>query len=370
MDVHSGPRRAAPRRSPWKVWAIVVIAVAVVLGGGFALAYSMDWLKHTTEDSGPIVTDVPTPAPLETLTPMPKPRWALTGVVGNIVERPALVVKVENAEESRPQEGLEDADIVFEEMVEGGTSRYAAIFHSTLPEQIAPIRSVRPMDGPITAWTGGLLAFSGGQEVFTSRARNDGLQLISMDWGADGFSREPSRYAPHDVAGDTAAFLAQADGDHQASPPQFCTFDTDGKSSTALLSGTATSTVAVMISSVARPMWTWDDVSRVWLRSEGATPAMAASGVQLSAANVLVLSVEVVMLAGTDAAGTHIPETIVVGQGTGMVASGGMSAPITWQKDSETAPWQFFDESGAPLVLTPGQTWVELVPTSGNWAAS
>ena len=371
MDTHSSPRRAAPRHAKRKIWVYVVVAVIVVLGGGGA-AYWFGLFDHPTGD-GPIVTDVPTPLPTETLTPMPKERWALTGVIGDhglVTERPALVVKIENAPESRPQEGLEDADIVFEEMVEGGVSRFAAIFHSTLPEQIAPIRSVRPMDGPITAWTGGLLAFSGGQAQFTSRAENDGLQLISMDWGADGFSREPSRDAPHDVAGDTASFLAQADEDHQSSPPQFCAFDTTSTGGTAQTSGTATTTVSVSISSAAQPTWTWDTASNMWLRAEGSTPAMAASGAQLSTANVLVVDVNVVMLEGTDAAGTHIPETIVVGQGTGLVASGGMSAPITWQKDSETAPWQFFDASGAPLVLNPGSTWVELVPSSGSWSVS
>ena len=370
MEANSGPRRAKTSRSPLRIWIIVAVVVVVVLGGGVAGAYATGLLKHKTDDLGPILTDIPTPVPTEVLTPMPKPKWALTGVIGNLVERPALVVKVENAEESRPQAGLEDADIVFEEMVEGGISRLAAIYHSTLPEQIVPIRSVRPMDGPITAWTGGLLAFSGGQEQFTSRARNDGLQLISMDLGADGFSRVRGRYAPHDVAGDPAAFLAQADGNHQASPPPFCAFDADGTGSTAQISGTATSTVSVQISTVARPTWTWSDLSHMWMRAEGSTPAMTASGVQLGADNVLVLDVNVVLLAGTDAAGTHIPETIVVGQGTGMVASGAMSAPITWQKDNESSPWQFFDASGAPLILNPGQTWVELVPTSGSWSVS
>ena len=354
------------------MWIIVVVAIIVILGAGGA-AYWFGFFDRATDDDSPIVADVPTPLPTETLTPMPKQRWPLTGAIGDlgvVVERPALVVKVENAPESRPQEGLEDADIVFEEMVEGGISRFAAIFHSALPEQIAPIRSVRPMDGPITAWTGGLLAFSGGQAQFTSRAENDGLQLISMDWGADGFSRETSRDAPHDVAGDTASFLAQADDSHQSSPPQFCAFDTEGTGGTAQVSGTATTTVSVVISSAAQPTWTWDASSDVWLRAEGSTPAMATSGVQLGAANVLVVDVDVVFLEGTDAAGTHIPETIVVGQGTGLVASGAMSAPITWQKDSETAPWQFFDGSGAPLVLNPGSTWVELVPTSGSWSVS
>jgi len=348
----------------------MVVVVVVVMGGATAAAYWTGILPHSTRDLGPITTDIPTPKPTETLTPMPKPRWPLTGVIGQPVERPALVVKVENAPESRPQEGLENADIVFEEMVEGGISRFAAIFHSNPPDQIAPIRSVRPMDGPITSWTGGLLAFSGGQEQFTSRARDDGLQLISMDWGADGFSRIKGRVAPHNVAGDTAAFFAQADGDHQASPVPFADFDTEDKDCTAVQSGTATATLSVKISSAARPTWTWDAASEQWMRAEDTKPAMTQAGTQLGATNVLVLSVSVVTLGGTDAAGTHIPETIVVGGGDGLVASGGMSAPITWQKDTETSAWQFFDSSGNPLVLNPGTTWVELVPTTGDWTTA
>jgi len=298
------------------------------------------------------------------------PTWPLTGIAGDVVDRPALVVKVENSSEARPQEGLESADIVYEEMVEGGISRLAAVYNSTLPTRIVPIRSVRPMDGPITAWTGGLLAFSGGQAQFTNRAQQDGLQLLSMDAGAKGFSRVSSRPSTHDVAGDPAAFLAQADAAHQSAPPAFAAFDTDGSGSTAQRQGTMTSQVSVTISTIAHPNWTWDAASGRWLRSEGSTPAMDASGDQLSASNVIVLGVQVQYLSLTDAAGNRIPESLVVGQGAGIVVSGQMSAPITWQKADESSPWQFLDATGAPVTLTPGNTWVELVPNSGTWSVS
>jgi len=78
-----------------------------------------------------------------------------------------------------------------------------------------------------------------------------------------------------------------------------------------------------------------------------------------------------VSLTGTDAAGTHIPESIVVGGGAGLVATGGMTAPITWAKDSETSAWRFYDEAGIPINLLPGNTWIELVPkNSGSWSVS
>ena len=375
MEDGPNPRRAAREGLGRTTWMIIAVAVVVVLGGAAVGAYfggvfnrpGLDPLPDPVAGS---LSYSPTPTPSPT-PPPPPPRWALTGQLGDIAERPALVVKVENSADARPQTGLEDADLVFEEMVEGGISRYAAVFHSTLPAQVLPIRSIRPMDGPLTGWTHGLIAFSGGQAQFIDRARADGLQIFSMDAGAPGFSRVRGRVAPHNVGGDPQVFISRADADHQASPPPFCDFDTEGTGGTAASQGTPAARIAVTISTIARPNWDWDAATGRWLRSEGSQRALAASGAQLAATNVLVLSVDVVTLPGTDAAGTHIPETIVVGGGSGLVASDGMTAPITWQKDSETDVWHFRDANGAPVLLTPGNTWIELVPRgTGNWSVS
>jgi hypothetical protein len=287
-------------------------------------------------------------------------------MTGDIPERPALVVKVENSIDARPQEGLDSADIVFEEMVEGGISRYVALFHSTIPYHIVPVRSIRPMDGPIAGWTHGVMVYAGGQAPFEERAQADGLQLIS---GGEGLGRTDDRYAPHNLAANPEKLLTRADGDHLAAPPQFASFVT--ADSTAQTVGAPAGTLSVTISPIATPEWAWDANAGAWMRWEDGDPAVVVDGTQLSATNVLALSVDVTMLDFTDAAGSHVPETIVVGSGSGVVMSGGASAPITWQKDSETAPWQFFDATGAPLKLLAGNTWVELVPAgSGSWTVS
>jgi hypothetical protein len=88
---------------------------------------------------------------------------------------------------------------------------------------------------------------------------------------------------------------------------------------TAVTQGVAAANLAVAISAVAKPNWSWDEASGAYLRSEGQTPAQSASGVRLSAQNVVVLSVEVHNAGGTDAAGSPIPETMIVGSGTGLV---------------------------------------------------
>ena len=111
-------------------------------------------------------------APTTEAPPPPPPTfpWPLTGVeTTDIVQRPALAVKIENSSESRPQSGLNSADLVWEEVVEGGITRFVAVYHSTLPPEIGPIRSVRPMDAGIAAPLGGLFAFAGGQPDFVER---------------------------------------------------------------------------------------------------------------------------------------------------------------------------------------------------------
>jgi len=350
------------------VWLIVAAAVAVVFGGGTAVAVNL--LKPATLTYCPVVPDAPSGTPTPTApvesTPVVPATWPLTGVAGDVVDRPALVVKVENSIDARPQEGLDSADIVFEEMVEGGISRYVAMFQSTLPFHVVPVRSIRPMDGPIAGWTNGVIVFAGGKDRFKTIAQTDGLQLIST---GTGLGRVDNRDAPHNLAGNPEKLIARADADHQAPPPPFASFAAAGEEGSAQREGTPASRLTVNISSIAQPRWTW--TGQQWARWEGSTPATVVSGVQLAADNVILVSVDVVMQPEVDAIGTHVPESIVVGQGAGLLASGGMTMPITWKKDSATSVWQFLDASGAPVTLLPGKTWVELVPNgSGNWSVS
>src|SRR5699024_2428343 len=127
--------------------------------------------------------------------------WPLTGMPGEVEERAAVAVKVENSPQARPQTGLEDADIVWEELVEGGMTRFNAVFHSRLPDVVGPIRSVRPMDAGITAPFGGVLVISGGQPRFLAEVRGAGVQLVSDDDGDDGFFRSSERRSPHNLYG-------------------------------------------------------------------------------------------------------------------------------------------------------------------------
>jgi hypothetical protein len=287
---------------------------------------------------------------------------------GPIEDQPALNVKIENSPEARPQTGVEDADIVWEEIVEGGIPRWVVVWHSKLPDEIGPIRSIRPMDGGIAGPTHGLMVFSGGKSPFIQKAVDAKLQTLSQDSGDPGFYRVNTRPAPHNVYADPKDFIEQADKKHSASPPGEFLFAPTAAEASAATAGKVAGSIALTMSGGSHPNWAWDSATSTWLRSEGDNPAMAASETQLFASNVVTIKVEVGWAEGTDPAGNPIPETMIVGEGDGFVASGGKILDVKWSKKSTTDPVVLTTVAGASVKLAPGNTWVELMPIAdGAW---
>jgi hypothetical protein len=116
------------------------------------------------------------------------------------MDHPSLTAKIDNHEAARPQVGLDRTDIVFEELVEGGLTRYAAVWHYDIPNEIGPVRSIRPMDPDIISPFGGLVAYSGGQEVFVNMMMNTPVRNLVFDYDTSGiFYRYDAHEAPHNV---------------------------------------------------------------------------------------------------------------------------------------------------------------------------
>ncbi|GAB2451416.1 hypothetical protein GCM10007967_01790 [Xylanimonas ulmi] len=312
---------------------------------------------------------VPKGAPPEPVVPIV---WPLTGVAtAEVAQRPALAIKVENAREARPLTGLEYADTVWEQTVEGGITRFVAVFHSQIPDVVEPVRSVRPMDAGIVAPLGGILAFSGGQQGFIAEVRAAGVQTVIMDSGDAGFRRDRSRRAPHNVVGTPQTFLDQAAADRAAPPPAQFAFAQEAGGSSVAKAGSPAARLDVTFSRVQRTVWDWDAESSTWLRSDGETAAVSAAGARLSARNVVTLQVRLVDTGTVDPSGAPVPETLMVDSGEGLVAGAGKTIPVRWSKESTAAPLVLTTPEGNPVTLEPGTTWVELVPgTTGSWSVS
>lgn len=297
--------------------------------------------------------------------------WPLTGVeTKKVGQRPAVSVKVENAREARPQRGLVEADIVWEEVVEGGITRFVATYHSDIPAVVEPVRSVRPMDPAIVAPLDGILAFSGGQGPFIAAVERAGTQTIIMDDGDGGFSRDPGRAAPHNVIGRISSFIEQSDGKRTIPPPAQFEYAREVGEGSAPREGTPTRVVDVQLSHVQRTVWTWDRAHKRYLRSEGSAASIAADGRRHAARNVLVLSTEFVNTKWVDPAGAPVPEHRLSGRsGNGTLASMGHSVTVRWSKESLSSPIVIKTRDGKEAELDPGKTWIELVPSgSGSWS--
>jgi len=309
-----------------------------------------------------------TPATSSSVPPPPPPvLWPLTGLEsGAVAARPALAVKIENSIDARPQTGLNAADVVWEEVVEGGITRFVAVYHSNLPAEIGPVRSVRPMDPAIVAPLHGVFAASGGQAAYVDAVVDAGMQVLTFDAGDDGFYRIDSRKAPHNVYASPLTLIGQADSTHLAAPTGQFAFAAPGAQPAVAVTGTPAATLGLTLSGVSHPQWTWSGPDGKWIRAEGTTPSVEADGTPMRATNVVVLRVDVITTDGRDPAGNPVPETLLQGRGEALVASAGRTMPVTWVKDSVAEPLVLLGADGNPVQLTPGNTWVELVPNGGG----
>lgn len=294
----------------------------------------------------------------------------LTGLpVGKVAARPALVVKIENSSAARPQSGVDRADLVVEELVEGGITRFAAVFQSRDPGLVGPVRSLRDVDASVAAPLRGLLASSGAASVVLKRVRRAPVQLMTPSSPPSAYVRTRSRPAPHNLYAHASALWAHADKGHRAPPEPYLPVAADAAhASTA--TGTATRSLRLRFSPSAQPRWSYDAGAHRWLRSEGTTPSRTAAGVRMTAQNVLVLRVRTRDAGYRDPIGNPVPETVLTGSGALTLVSGGRRVAGTWHKASRDAGLHLTDAGGHPLLLAPGTTWVELLPTSGSLSVS
>jgi len=304
----------------------------------------------------------PTAAPTASPTPPPSalPQPGVAALRGTPVDpaagdHPALAVKIDNQQSARPQIGLDRADLVFEELVEGGLTRYAALWHSDVPDDVGPVRSVRPMDPDILSSFGGIVAYSGGQPQFVEAMQNTPLVNVVFDTDETGlFRRVAERESPHDVVLSAAEVVQR---NSELAPPgrQFDYADSAATSGAAL-TGDATTAILTAFSASSGRGWTWDAAAGAYLRSQDGDVDLDAGGVQLAATNVVVLRVDVDR-------STEVPRTLLSGSGEAWVSSNGATLAATWFKDAAVAPIRLADAAGATVDLAPGNTWIELVPT-------
>ncbi|MFA9429242.1 DUF3048 domain-containing protein [Egicoccus sp. AB-alg2] len=304
----------------------------------------------------------------ETLAP-------LTGLPTSedLTDRPALVVKIENSPAARPQAGLDAADLVFEELVEGGVTRFITVFHSHVPETAGPVRSARPIDVQVAS---GLaeragFAYSGARDQVQGLLAGSPLVLVTE--GEGGFYRDSGRKAPHNLYVRTPETLATV-AERGATPPAEAAafrFDTDLPSCPGAMPDcdSAGAAIEVAMSGSFRTGFTYDTAEGVYRRLQNGEPFTVTGDGRVAAANVVVIGARHYQSGCCDTAGNPYDETDVTGEGRAIVLRDGAWFEATWEKADDTAPLRLLDEDGGDLALKPGPTWL-LLPDASRLPAA
>jgi hypothetical protein len=268
-------------------------------------------------------------------------------------------VKIDNAPAARPQSGIDAADLVFEEVVEGGVVRFAVVFHSNDAPSIGPVRSVRAEDASLLTPLRGYFAYSGGNDIFNAIVQKAPVGLITEDTMPAAFSRRRDRRSPYNLYTSTAALYAKV-APRQEVPPPYFPYRPGGQP----LGGSAapTSEISVHMGERTTMGWVYDAPTARWLRITNSTAHVLESGARISFPNVIVQFCRYQDTNVRDVAGSISPEAVLVGDGDAWVLSGPAMARGRWSRPDPGSVTRYSDATGAPLQLQPGPTWVSFAP--------
>lgn len=291
-------------------------------------------------------------SPSQTPAPPPPHYNALSG--REAPDGQVLAVKIDDTDAARPQIGLEDADVVYVEQVEGGLTRLAAIFSSTIPAQIGPVRSARISDIDLLAQYGKVaFAYSGAQRrMLPVIAAADLFNLGAERESARFYPRDSARIAPVNLLVRAPQLLGQA-------PDAVNSHSVGWSFGTAPTGGKDVISVSVYWPD-SRYKAVWSAADKRWLLDHDKSPDLAASGLHLGPATLVIQQVQIHPSPYGDKLGNNTPKSETIGTGTGWILRDGKSYSASWTRTSATDGTHWALADGTEVKFAPGPIWVFL----------
>ncbi len=281
---------------------------------------------------------------------------SLNGLPG--VDGPVLVVKIDDTSLAHPQVGLKSADVVYVEQVEGGLTRLAAVFSSTIPDAIGPVRSARISDIELFAQYGKIaFAYSGAQRKLLPVISEANLVDVgAMRFGPTYYANDPNRIAPYAMMVQSRVLLDEGikrNPEIAISKPMGWNFSEE-------------SPVTQKFTSVeikwpaSRYSAKWSATENRWLLYFGDQPNLDADGYHLGPKTILVQLVDISDSIYKDKVGGVTPFSATVGNGRCYLLRDAGSIPCLWSRATADSGTSFTDLTGAPISFAPGQSWFAL----------
>jgi Protein of unknown function (DUF3048) N-terminal domain/Protein of unknown function (DUF3048) C-terminal domain len=286
--------------------------------------------------------------------------WPLTGLKVPTnktakLHQPVLVAKMDNTVSSQPQVGLGRADMVVEELVEGGLTRLAAFYYSHVPRKVGPIRSMRASDIAVVSPVHASMVTSGAAGKTIARIKAAHIRFYGQ--AAKGMYRTTHRAAPYNLFVHLRKVAAVAKRKRARTTPNYLAWG----SAKDLPQGHKVTKIRAEFSAVHTTEWVFRNGR--YHNTDSNAPARD----QFPATNVLVLRVREGDAGYLDPAGNHVPVTLLKGSGNALLFHDGRMVAATWHKGkAPTSRIKLTTRNGQKLEVPAGHTWIELVPVHGG----
>lgn len=318
----------------------------------YIFAPDLSWLK---KEPASIVDTPPAEEPVVVTECVDcQARW-LDGVIVSSTQALAFPVAVvlDNDILARPQAGISKASLVYEAPVEGGMTRYLAVFAADVNvSEVGPVRSARPYFVTWAEEIGALFTHVGGSPDALEKVRTAKLFDLNEFFNGSYFERSANRPAPHHImiGADSWRTYLEKRGLVEASAEPWL-FKEEGEQAT------SSADISLHFSSNFRPMWRYDTERNDYQRFFNGAEVQDGED-DVRAKNVIVQHVSSRVL---DAAG-RLSMNVSSG-GDALICLDGSCQEGIWRKSGNQRT-RFYFENGEEIKLNPGVTWIEVADSN------
>jgi hypothetical protein len=349
----SGPTRG-PR-------AALAARLALFLTVAAGLAACSGHTKTHALAPQPPATSAAAPSPSASPKPAVKPGYPPGHFSGLPTKpgSPAFAVKIENTALGRPQAGINDADLIYVEQVEGGLTRLLAVYNSRLPTLLGPVRSARADNVNLLAQFGPIaFGYSGAQPAVLNVVAASDLVDVGFNDEPSVYERLPGRYAPENLFVDPRQLLALKHG--------IGARDIGLRFGNVGLPPVSKRSVIDVVYPAANISFSYDAASQSYSITQDGDLLHQLDGKLETTKNIIVQHIQQTSSGYVDVLGNATPANVTTGRGIATVYRNGRQYGGTWTRPADGSPTVFRYANGKRQQLNPGTTWILLLPPDGS----